>query len=51
MRGFVRLALRTVTVAACVLDAVVFATTLALLETMSGMSALAVWDGADDFSV
>ena len=49
--GFVMLALRTVAVSTGVIDAVVFATTLALIETVSVMSALALLDGMDDLAV
>ena len=49
--GFVMLALRTVAVSTGVNDAVVFATTLALIETVSVMSALALLDGMDDLAV
>jgi hypothetical protein len=46
-----RLALGTVPVAAGVIDAVLFATGLALIETMSVVSALALLDGTDDLAV
>ena len=45
------LALRTVPVATGMIDAVVFATTLALIEAVAVMAALALLDGADDLAV
>jgi len=45
------LALWAVSVSAGVIDAVWFATTLALIEAMSVMSTLALLDGMDDLSV
>ena len=49
--GCVLLALGAVAVAACVMDAVWFATTLALRETMAVMAAVARLDGMDDLAV
>ena len=49
--GLMLLALGTVAVATGMLDAVVLATALALIEARSVMSAAAVLDGADDLAV
>ena len=45
------LTLGTVSVATGMMDAVVLATALALIETVALVSALAVLDGADDLAV
>ena len=50
-RGCLLLALRAVPVAACVMDAVVCATAVALREAVAVMSATAVLDGADGLVV
>ena len=51
MLGFMLLTLRAVPVAACMLDAVLFATAVALIEAVSIVSTAAIADGADDLAM
>lgn len=44
--GFMVLTLRAVSIATCVIDAVLFATALALIEAVSIVPAAAILDGA-----
>jgi len=49
--GFMLLTLGAMTIATGMLDAVLLATAVAVIEAMAIVPALALWDGADDLAV